>query len=190
MMKSMFAALFISIMAMPAQAADALGLETGLFGFSWGESAATIRSRAPQAIVSAIGDRVATIGLKGNFSFAGHAVDVIIMSFDASNRLNLFTFHVKPNEQNALLQQLRLSLGQPRLMSTKEGRIYTHIVEWSRPQGSVSLWAVTTGPQLTDPAGDPVSVRVQRGPLDSEIERVEKQKKALQERFGTGAQHP
>jgi len=184
-------ALVISVMAMQSEAADSLGLEKGLFGFSWGESPASIRRRTQQASVNGDGNHIYSLGFNGSFSFAGHPVDVVVMSFDgSSNGLNLFNFDVPPGEQNALLLQLRASLGEPRIMSTKEGRIYTHIVEWSRPQVSVRVWAVTQGPQLTDVAAEPVSVRVQQGRLDSEIERAEKEKKALEERFRSRTQHP
>jgi hypothetical protein len=184
-------ALALSIMAMQAEAADTLGLDKGLFGLSWGESVDAIRSRYPQAVVMAVGDQLVALSVKGNLNFAGHAVEVAVMSFEPKpDRLKVLTFDVQPNEQAALLTQLKSALGEPRVMTTKEGKIYNQIVEWSRPQVSVSLWAVTYGPQLSDAAAMPVTVNVQKGPLDSEIDRAEKQKKELQERFGSGAQKP
>lgn len=70
-------ALVISVMAMQSEAADSLGLEKGLFGFSWGESPASIRSRTPQASVNGDGNHIYSLGVNGSFSFAGHPVDVV-----------------------------------------------------------------------------------------------------------------
>jgi hypothetical protein len=136
-------------------------------------------------LVGAVGEHVATLAIKGDFSFVGHPVNVVVVNFDSSNRLNGLYFSVQPAEQNALLDQLKQALGEPRTMTTREANIYDQIVEWNRSQVSVSLWAVTQGPRLTDAAVRPLSVRLWLGPLQSQIEQAEKQKKALQERFGT-----
>jgi hypothetical protein len=183
-------ALLISVITMQANAADALRLETGLFGFSWGEEASVIHGRFPQANVLGDGGHIHSLAVKGDFLFAGHRVDVVLMRFDGSNRLNLFSFDVHPDEQSVLLQQLKAWLGEPRIMSTKEGGRFNHIIEWNRRPVSVSVWAVTRGSQLTDVAARPASIQVQQGPLDSEIERIEQQKKALRERLGSAGQQP
>jgi len=185
-MKFAFALALALGIAMQADAADALGLEKGLFGIAWGESAAVIRSRFPEAVEIASGEQLLALSIKGKLSFAGHAVEIAMLRFEPdSKRLNFMSFNVRPDEQGALVQQLKAAMGEPRLMTTREGRIYDHIVEWSRPRVSVSLWAVTEGPQLTDAPAAPVSVRIQTGPLNSEIERAEKMKKAVEERLGT-----
>lgn len=168
---------------MSNDASASLPLNEGVFGFRWGDTYQTVENTPVPAKVVSGGSAKHRVTFRGELRFLGVATEFVTLRFNKnSNELESASFRVDAAHRSELAHALE-GLGEPRVFSTPDGPLVSHMTEWQRPGFNLIVEFTTSGPRIDNQVVGEIRVRIVGGanPL-SELDLYEQRVRDMETR--------